>query len=90
VDETDDTPLITASGQTVRDGIVATNLLPLGTKVKIPALFGDKVFDVEDRMNKRYGQSLDIWMTSKAKALYFGVRFADIVVLGNKDSLSLK
>ena len=30
VDETDDTPFITASGKHVRDGIVATNFLPFG------------------------------------------------------------
>src|SRR5882724_9437368 len=40
-EETDDTPFITAMGTKTRDGIVATNMLPFGTKVKIPALFGD-------------------------------------------------
>lgn len=44
VDETDGTPFITANGARVRDGIVATNLLPFGTKIKIPSLFGGKVF----------------------------------------------
>ncbi len=81
-DETDSTPFITASGEMVRDGIVATNLLPFGTKITIPALFGDKVFVVEDRMNEKMKHSLDIWMPTKAKALYFGVHYAtDIVIL---------
>lgn len=81
VDETDSTPFLTANGTSVRDGIVATNLLPLGTKITIPALFGDKVFTVEDRMNRRFQKSIDIWMTTKAKAIYFGLHYADVVVL---------
>ena len=63
-DQTDDTPFITASGKQVRDGIVATNLLPLGTKIKIPEIYGNKVFVVEDRMNARNNQHVDIWFSS--------------------------
>ena len=80
VDETDSTPFITASGMRVRDGIVATNLLPFGTKVEIPSLFGNKVFTVEDRMAKRLKNVLDIWMPSKTAAIDFGVHYADIVI----------
>ena len=61
-DETDNTPFITASGKTVRDGVVATNVLPFGTKIKIPSLFGDKIFTVEDRMHRRMKNVMDIWM----------------------------
>ncbi len=53
VDQTDSTPFITANGVHVHDGVVATNALPFGTQIKIPALFGDKVFTVEDRMARR-------------------------------------
>ncbi len=81
VDETDDTPFITASGKHVRDGIVATNFLPFGTKIKIPAIFGDKIFIVEDRMNKRKHGIVDIWMPSKQEALRFGSLKAEIIVL---------
>ena len=49
--ETDDTPYITAAGTWVRDGIIANNYLSFGTKIRIPQLFGDKVFIVEDRMH---------------------------------------
>ncbi len=84
-DETDDTPFTTAMGTQVRDGVVATNLLPFGTKIKIPELFGNKVFTVEDRMNRRMKDAIDIWMTSKQKALVFGVDNADIVIL-NKNT----
>ena len=80
-EETDDTPFTTASGTTVRDGIVATNLLPFGTKVKIPEFFGDKVFVVEDRMHQRKTNNLDVWMGSKKEALRFGVSYATILVM---------
>lgn len=33
---------------------IAANFLPLGTKVRFPELYGDKIFTVRDRMNKRY------------------------------------
>ncbi len=81
--ETSDHPFITASGEHVRDGIVATNLLPFGTQIKIPALFGDKIFVVEDRMNKRFGNTIDIWMTSRLKAIDFGVARTSVVILND-------
>lgn len=80
-EETDDTPFITAMGSTVRDGIIATNLLPFGTKVKIPKLFGDRVFVVEDRMHSRKKNNVDIWMDSKEKALEFGITYSEIVII---------
>lgn len=86
VDETDSTPFITANGTYVHDGIVATNLLPFGTRVEIPALFGDKIFTVEDRMSPRMTGRMDIWMSSRAKAIVFGSSYANVVVLGNQTS----
>lgn len=81
-DQTDDTPFTTASGKTVADGIIANNGLKIGTKVQIPDLYGDKVFVVEDRMNRRMGEHrFDIWMPSKTLALNFGVKKTEIVVL---------
>ncbi|HCM36685.1 MAG: hypothetical protein A3J30_01085 [Candidatus Wildermuthbacteria bacterium RIFCSPLOWO2_02_FULL_47_9c] len=80
-EQTDGTPFTTASGKKVRDGIVAANMLPLGTKIKIPALFGDKIFVVEDRMHpKNYGK-VDIWFPSRQEAKIFGVKQTSIVVL---------
>lgn len=73
-DQTDDSPFITANGTRVRDGIVATNGLPFGTKIKIPELYGDKVFVVTDRMNKRYTDRVDIWMETREEAIQFGVK----------------
>ena len=80
-EETDDSPFITASGTYVRDGILATNLLPFGTEVKIPDAFGNKIFVVEDRMHRRKTNNVDIWMPSKSEALQFGIRYATIEVL---------
>jgi len=67
---------------------IAANFLPLGTQVKFPDLYGDKVFTVRDRMNARYnGQyRIDFWVgsvhptskeiiaTAKSKARGFGVQ----------------
>ncbi len=89
IDETDDTPFITASGQHVRDGIVATNFLPFGTKIQIPKVFGDKIFVVEDRMHPRKKGIVDIWMPSKQQALKFGSLKADIVVLKDERQSTL-
>jgi 3D (Asp-Asp-Asp) domain-containing protein len=72
--QTDDTPFIAANGKHVHDGMIAANGLPFGTIVKIPSLYGDKEFIVEDRMNKRYKLgNMDIWLdTSRKEALKFG------------------
>lgn len=78
--QTDATPFITASGTHVRHGVVAANFLPIGTKVKIPKLYGDQIFVVEDRMNKRYGKHLDIWMERREDAKRFGVKTLEIEI----------
>lgn len=80
-DQTDDTPFITAAGTHVRDGIVAANFVPLYTRIKIPELFGERVFIVEDRMNRRYQDRVDIWFADRESALKFGIKDAEIVVL---------
>ncbi|HLD60569.1 MAG TPA: hypothetical protein VJA27_00315 [Patescibacteria group bacterium] len=81
-DQTDDTPFIAASGKRVHDGMIAANWLPFGTEVKIPALYGDKIFTVGDRMNKRYGYGrMDIWMDAPKKEVrQFGVKRVEVEV----------
>jgi 3D (Asp-Asp-Asp) domain-containing protein len=82
LDETDDDPHITASGKKVKWGIVANNFLPFGTKIKIPSLFGNEVFVVEDRMaNHKKIDQIDIWFPSQEEAMRFGVRSAYIEIL---------
>jgi 3D (Asp-Asp-Asp) domain-containing protein len=82
--ETDNTPFITASGQTVRHGIVANNLLPFGTKIRIPEMYGDQIFIVEDRMKLDRGNYIiDIWFPSHQQAENFGAKRTYIEVLGS-------
>lgn len=80
VRQTDSTPFITASGTTVRHGVIAANFLPIGTKVKIPDYYGEQIFVVEDRMNQRYWHRVDIWMEDIGEARQFGVRNIDIEI----------
>jgi 3D (Asp-Asp-Asp) domain-containing protein len=80
-EQTDDTPFITASGTHVRDGVIAANFLPIGTIIKIPELFGDKTFIVEDRMNSRYWLNIDIWFSEKYLAKEFGLKVVKIEII---------
>lgn len=80
-DQTSGDPFITASGTRVHDGTIAANFLPIGTKVRFPDYFGDKIFIVEDRMAARYWHKADIWMTSREAALQWGVRYTTIEIL---------
>lgn len=81
-DQTDDSPFIGASGKHVYDGMIAANWLPFGTKIKIPSVYGDKIFTVDDRMNSRYGYGrLDVWLdVSKTEARKFGVKRVEVEV----------
>lgn len=83
--QTDSTPCITANGFNVcSHGIedtVAANFLYFGTKIKIPDIFGDRIFTVRDRMNERYTNRVDIWMIDRDDALKLGKRLAKIEVL---------
>lgn len=75
-EQTDDSPWTGAMGTRMRDGVVASNVLPFGTRLKIPDFSGNKVYVVEDRMNARYNGKLymDIWMEQYEDAVSFGRR----------------
>lgn len=83
--QTDDTPCITANGFDVcahnQEDTIAANFLKFGTKVRIPELYGDRIFIVRDRMNKRYSDRVDIWMKEKTDARQFGVKVAKIEIV---------
>jgi 3D (Asp-Asp-Asp) domain-containing protein len=82
VAQTDSTPFITANGTYVHDGVVANNGLPFGTELRIPELYGNKVFSVEDRMHWRKGNyHFDIWFPTYEQAKNFGVRYAYVEIL---------
>lgn len=82
-DQTDDTPFITANGTYVHDGVVAANFLPFGTTIKIPEVYGDKVFVVKDRMHRRFQKRIDIWFPDRQSALRFGYQELKIQILEN-------
>jgi len=75
--QTDSTPWITASGYKCKEGVIACNFLPFGTKVWIKG-HGSKPYIVRDRMNRRYTKRVDIWMRSYKDAIKFGKR--DIII----------
>ncbi|NTU98621.1 hypothetical protein HGA64_01270 [Candidatus Falkowbacteria bacterium] len=83
--QTDSSPCTTANGFNVcKHGVedtIAANFLKFGTKVRIPELFGERVFVVRDRMNARYPDRVDVWFKSKNDALKFGVRKAKIEIV---------
>lgn len=82
--QTDDTPFITASNKKVREGIVANNLLAFGTNVRFPELFGDRVFQVEDRMSSQKGNyHFDIWFPDTEDARAFGAKMTIMEILSN-------
>lgn len=77
-------PYLTASNTWVEEGMVANNLLPFGTRIRIPEIFGDKVFVVEDRMSWKKGYyHVDIWFPSFMEARDFGAKRTYIEVLEN-------
>lgn len=69
---TDGSPNITATGAQTTYGIIASNVFPLGTKIRI----NNTIFTVQDRMSTRYDDKLwvDIWMPTLEEAQAFGVR----------------
>ncbi len=83
-EETDSTPYITAAGTKTREGVIAANWLPFGTKVKIDG----KVYTVEDRMNSRYTAAfparIDIVFNSLEKARKFGKQKIEIEILAEE------
>ena len=81
--QTDDTPFITASGTWVREGIVAANFVPMGTRIMLPELYGKKVFIVEDRMHPRKKYQVDIWFPSYLEAKNFGAKLVNVEILGS-------
>ncbi len=80
-DETDNTPFITASGSYAHYGTAAANFLPFGTRIRLPEIFGDQIFTIEDRLNPRYNDRIDIWLAGKGYARNFGVKVSEAEIL---------
>ena len=73
-DQCDETPFITASGERVRDGIVASNEFPIGTELVIEG----KVYEVQDRTSKKYRYRIDIWFPTREQAKEWGKKILKI------------
>ena len=61
------------------------HFLKMYTKIQIPSLYGEKIFTVEDRMNRRYTDvippRIDLWMEGRYQARKFGIKKLEIIVL---------
>ncbi|WFS62543.1 hypothetical protein LF599_18100 [Pseudodesulfovibrio thermohalotolerans] len=74
-DQCDDDPLIAASMRKVRSGTIAVSRdlfdqgWVFGRKVRIE---GYGIFEINDLMNKRYHQRIDIFMWDESRAREFG------------------
>lgn len=84
-DQCDSTPLITASNQKVRTGIIALSRdiekefnLKFGDRVEI---IGYGVFEFQDRMNKRWKRKVDIFFWERNRAIQFGKKYGKIKIL---------
>jgi len=92
VAQTDDSPCVPSMSdfnlckyyqQHKIEDTIAANFLPLGTKVKFPELYGEKVFTVRDRMNKRYNGTarIDFWKSETTEAENFGVKSVKMEII---------
>lgn len=85
VSQTDSTPFITANNKRVRDGIVAVSrdLFSSGWKFGRKIYIKDLgVFTIDDLMNKRMRNSVDIFMFDTKEALQFGRKKLRAYLLG--------
>ncbi len=89
VGQTDNSPFITATGTRVRPGVIALSrdllrIFPYGTRVTLQdsaGLLRGRTFIVEDTMNVRMANTVDIWMGSRAQALRWGSRTVKITAV---------
>ena len=78
--QTDSTPCISASGLNVcetKKRIVATNEFPFGTKL----LIDGKIWEVQDRTNKRYSHRIDLLMYDYEEAKQWGKKTLKIELI---------
>lgn len=71
VEETDETPFISADGNQVYDGLIACpRKYGFGTLFRIEG----KIYRCGDRMNQKYDDRFDIWKASKEDAIHYGIQ----------------
>lgn len=82
VDETDDTPFITASGSRTGEGTLACPpKYKFGTKI----LINGKEYTCLDRMNRRYWEQerFDMWVETKGEAFEWGIKKLEVKIINN-------
>lgn len=91
--QTDSTPFITATGTRTRFGVIAVSrdllrVFPYGTKVMLEDLSGTyskmlagKVFVVEDTMNARLSNTIDVWLPTNGQSVQWGARSVRITAV---------
>lgn len=79
---------VTATGEEVREGIIAVDpdVIPLGTKVEIKEM---GVFTAEDTGGKIKGNKIDIYFDSKKEAKDFGRKGVWVKIIGSDYKLKL-
>lgn len=83
VEETDSTPMITACNTKSREGIVAVSrdLFKSGTACgKVVILHGYGKFVIEDTMNKRYSNRVDILVDKVSEARAIGINNGKLTI----------
>ena len=77
VEQTDETPTITASGTSTRSGVAACpRWISFGTRISI----GGKIYECFDRLAKKYDDRFDIWFADTASAREWGIQETDVVI----------
>ena len=90
ISQTDSNPDFMASGKKVFSGAIANNCLPFGTEVAIKTQEIDKlevyrVFEVQDRMAKKYGcEIFDIFSFDKKWSKNWGKQQKEVLIFNNK------
>ncbi len=96
-EQTEGDPTVTATGQSVRPGILAVSRdllgtqLPYGTQVRVVEIRADEegcggyptstIFEVQDTMAESIVNQVDIWMPSLQEAVDWGICVATLEVV---------
>lgn len=89
VGQTDSSPFVTATGSRVRPGVIALSrdllrTFPYGSRVTLQdsaGILNGRVFIVEDTMNARLRNTIDVWMGSRSQAYQWGRRTVTITAV---------
>ena len=79
-DEADDTPFISADGNTVYDGLAACpRRYDFGTRVMID----NRIYTCGDRLAEKYDHRFDIWKATKQEAIDYGMTVKEVAILAD-------